>query len=209
MCSQLTVLLSHAVPCCAPPAPHRQIAEGILRASGISGYQLGTSKVFLRAGQMAMLDKQRTEKLSKAATVLQRHARGWLARMHYQQAMLAVVRMQVGVWLVFVGMPGLHSLTLTAIHYSPHVTHSSCFKPVMLRVYVSAGIRARSAGAQGDAPPAPAEGSHQHPDSLAAVQDAPAVQPGAAQHHSSAGMRIWVTACCLGCCCPAVCTRSA
>lgn len=73
----------------------RQIAEGILKNSGISGYQLGTSKVFLRAGQMAMLDKQRTEKLSKAATVLQRHARGWLARLHYKQALVSVVRMQV------------------------------------------------------------------------------------------------------------------
>ena len=64
-------------------------------ASGITGYQLGTSKEFLRAGQMAMLDKQRTEKLSKAATILQRHARGWLARLHYKAALLSVVRMQV------------------------------------------------------------------------------------------------------------------
>lgn len=81
-------------PCAHAPA-RRQIAEGILKSSGISGYQLGTSKVFLRAGQMAMLDKQRTEKLSKAATVMQRHARGWLARLHYKRDLLAVVRMQV------------------------------------------------------------------------------------------------------------------
>lgn len=73
----------------------RQIAEGILKASGIAGYQLGTSKVFLRAGQMAMLDKQRTDKLTAAATVLQRHARGWLARNHFKAAQQAVVRMQV------------------------------------------------------------------------------------------------------------------
>jgi myosin-5 len=66
-----------------------------MKLSGISGYQLGTSKVFLRAGQMAMLDKQRTEKLSKAATVMQRHTRGWLARVHYKEALLSVVRMQV------------------------------------------------------------------------------------------------------------------
>lgn len=76
----------------------RQIAEGILRMSGISGYQLGTSKVFLRAGQMAMLDKLRTDKLSKAATILQRHARGWLARTHYKAAITSVVRMQVRWW---------------------------------------------------------------------------------------------------------------
>lgn len=85
--------------CAVQPRPpttcNRQIAEGILKVSGISGYQLGTSKVFLRAGQMAMLDKQRTEKLSKAAIVLQRHARGWLARLHYREALESVVRMQV------------------------------------------------------------------------------------------------------------------
>jgi len=42
---------------------NRDIAQGILQRSGIApgaGYQLGVSKVFLRAGQMAILDKQRT-----------------------------------------------------------------------------------------------------------------------------------------------------
>jgi myosin-5 len=73
----------------------RQIAEGILKQSGLEGYQLGTSKVFLRAGQMALLDKQRTDKLSKAAIQLQRHARGFLGRLHFKQSKEAVVRMQV------------------------------------------------------------------------------------------------------------------
>ncbi|KAF8063028.1 XI-F [Scenedesmus sp. PABB004] len=77
-----------------PDLDDRAIAEGVLRASGLEGYQLGTSKVFLRAGQMALLDKQRTEKLSAAATLLQRHARGFLARLHYRQAQAAVLRMQ-------------------------------------------------------------------------------------------------------------------
>jgi hypothetical protein len=52
--------------CPAPPASapaFREIAKTILERSGIpagSGYQLGVSKVFLRAGHMAVLDKQRT-----------------------------------------------------------------------------------------------------------------------------------------------------
>ncbi|WIA40194.1 hypothetical protein OEZ86_013582 [Tetradesmus obliquus] len=77
-----------------PDLDDRQIAEGILKQSGLEGYQLGTSKVFLRAGQMALLDKQRTDKLSKAAVQLQRHARGFLGRLHYKQSKEAVVRMQ-------------------------------------------------------------------------------------------------------------------
>lgn len=72
----------------------RQIAEGIIKKSGIEGYQLGTFKVFLRAGQMAVLDKQRTEVLSRAAVSLQRFARGFLARRSYQQALESVLRLQ-------------------------------------------------------------------------------------------------------------------
>ena len=59
------------MPTCTPPTPFparapRDIAQGILERSGIpagSGYQLGVSKVFLRAGHMAVLDKQRTGEL--------------------------------------------------------------------------------------------------------------------------------------------------
>jgi hypothetical protein len=48
------------------PPPHplpRDIAQAILERSGVpagSGYQLGVSKVFLRAGHMAVMDKLRT-----------------------------------------------------------------------------------------------------------------------------------------------------
>lgn len=67
----------------------------MLRACGLTGYQLGTSKVFLRAGQMAVLDKVRTDKLNAASTVLQRHARGLIERRRYAAAQQAVLRMQV------------------------------------------------------------------------------------------------------------------
>lgn len=73
----------------------RQIAEGLLKDSGLSGYQLGTSKVFLRAGQLAQLDRLRTDTLNRAAVALQRHARGFLARHRYTAARESVVRMQV------------------------------------------------------------------------------------------------------------------
>jgi len=73
----------------------RQLAEGLLKKSGISDYQLGTSKVFLRAGQMALLDKQRTDTLNASAIRLQRYARSYLARQHFKKAKQAVIRMQV------------------------------------------------------------------------------------------------------------------
>lgn len=58
----------------------RDIAEGIIKKAGISGFQLGKSKVFLRAGQMAVMDKLRTEKMNSAAVTVQRYTRGWLTR---------------------------------------------------------------------------------------------------------------------------------
>ncbi|GBG00632.1 myosin [Raphidocelis subcapitata] len=82
-----------------PDLSDRDIALAILERSGISsgeGYQLGVSKVFLRAGQMAILDKQRTERLTAAATVIQRYARGHLARVHFRQAKVAVLTLQSG-----------------------------------------------------------------------------------------------------------------
>ena len=43
---------------------------------------------------MAVLDKRRTEVLHGAARTIQRHARGYLARKHFRQAVAAAVRLQ-------------------------------------------------------------------------------------------------------------------
>lgn len=53
-------------------------------------------QVFLRAGQMAVLDRQRQDKLGHASTIIQRHMRGYLARLRYQQGLAAVRRLQAG-----------------------------------------------------------------------------------------------------------------
>jgi len=51
--------------------------------------------VFLRAGQMAQLDKLRTELMGASATTIQRHVRGLLRRRQYQRVRRATVRLQV------------------------------------------------------------------------------------------------------------------
>lgn len=45
--------------------------------------QIGKTKVFLRAGQMAELDARRSEVLSDAANTIQRRARTHIARKHF------------------------------------------------------------------------------------------------------------------------------
>ncbi|XP_024973824.1 myosin-9 [Cynara cardunculus var. scolymus] len=63
----------------------------ILDTLGIQGYQIGKSKVFLRAGHMAALDTRRAEKLSKAIIVIQRMTRSFLIRKRFHaMANLAV-----------------------------------------------------------------------------------------------------------------------
>ncbi|PNH09627.1 Metal tolerance protein 9 [Tetrabaena socialis] len=51
-------------------------------------------KIFLRAGQMAQLDKIRTDTLNAAAITLQRFARGMLARRRFAAARAAVLALQ-------------------------------------------------------------------------------------------------------------------
>lgn len=43
-------------------------------------FQIGKTKVFLRAGQMAELDTRRSEVLGKSASIIQRKIRSYLAR---------------------------------------------------------------------------------------------------------------------------------
>ena len=51
-------------------------------------------QIFLRAGQMAELDKIRTELLNRSAVTLQRHARGFVKRSQYQSKRHAIVVLQ-------------------------------------------------------------------------------------------------------------------
>ncbi|KAL9676992.1 hypothetical protein QQ045_005215 [Rhodiola kirilowii] len=61
---------------------------------GLIGYQIGKTKVFLRAGQMAELDARRTEILANAARRIQRQIRTYLVRKEFIAMRRAVIRMQ-------------------------------------------------------------------------------------------------------------------
>ncbi|XP_010526481.1 PREDICTED: myosin-14 isoform X1 [Tarenaya hassleriana] len=52
----------------------------LLEQVGLQGYQIGKTKVFLRAGQMADLDARRTEVLGRSASIIQRKVRSYLSR---------------------------------------------------------------------------------------------------------------------------------
>ncbi|KAL0322108.1 UNVERIFIED_CONTAM: Myosin-11, partial [Sesamum calycinum] len=70
------------------------VCEKILEKKGIKGFQLGKTKVFLRAGQMAELDAHRSEVLSTAARTIQRRTRTHIARKHLIALREATIYMQ-------------------------------------------------------------------------------------------------------------------
>lgn len=56
------------------------VCKKLLEKVGLEGYQIGKTKVFLRAGQMAELDARRTEVLGKSASIIQRKMRSYMAQ---------------------------------------------------------------------------------------------------------------------------------
>ncbi|KAL9261568.1 Myosin-17-like protein [Drosera capensis] len=66
----------------------------ILDKMGLKGYQVGKTKIFLRAGQMAELDARRAEVLGRAARTLQRRARTYIARKEFISVRNAAIALQ-------------------------------------------------------------------------------------------------------------------
>ncbi|KAL4388021.1 hypothetical protein GQ457_09G005520 [Hibiscus cannabinus] len=66
----------------------------ILDKRGLKGYQIGKTKIFLRAGQMAELDARRAEVLGNAARTIQRQIRTYIARKEFILLRGAAIRLQ-------------------------------------------------------------------------------------------------------------------
>ncbi|XP_027935832.1 myosin-6-like isoform X1 [Vigna unguiculata] len=66
----------------------------ILEKVGLKGYQIGKTKVFLRAGQMADLDTRRSEVLGKSASIIQRKVRTFLASRSFVSIRLSAIKIQ-------------------------------------------------------------------------------------------------------------------
>ncbi|XP_057470098.1 myosin-8-like [Actinidia eriantha] len=69
-------------------------SKRLLEKVGLKGYQIGKSKVFLRAGQMAELDARRIEVLGRSACIIQRKARSYFARKCFSELRLSTIQIQ-------------------------------------------------------------------------------------------------------------------
>lgn len=75
-------------------ADDKAACEKILHKQGLKGYQIGKTKVFLRAGQMAELDTRRAEVLGRAARAIQRQIRTHIARKEFHRLRRAAIDLQ-------------------------------------------------------------------------------------------------------------------
>ena len=57
-------------------------------------FKFGASKIFFRAGQVAYLEKRRTDKLRACGILIQRMIRGWFYRKRYVKLRMVVVGVQ-------------------------------------------------------------------------------------------------------------------
>ncbi|KAG1058152.1 hypothetical protein G6F43_000039 [Rhizopus delemar] len=74
----------------------KQICKVILdtHVNDTNKYQIGLSKIFFRAGQLAYMEKLRSDKLNACATILQKNARGYLARLRYLRVKNLILALQ-------------------------------------------------------------------------------------------------------------------
>ncbi|OAY34689.1 myosin-6 isoform X2 [Manihot esculenta] len=68
--------------------------KSLLEKVGLKGYQIGKTKVFLRAGQMAELDARRSEVLGRSASIIQRKVRSYLSRRSFIMARRSAIQIQ-------------------------------------------------------------------------------------------------------------------
>ncbi|RLN10008.1 hypothetical protein C2845_PM11G21890 [Panicum miliaceum] len=67
----------------------------LLEKVDLQGYQIGKTKVFLRAGQMAELDARRNEVLGRSASLIQRKVRSFLAQKSFIALRRSALQIQI------------------------------------------------------------------------------------------------------------------
>ncbi|OMO96239.1 IQ motif, EF-hand binding site [Corchorus olitorius] len=72
----------------------KTVCQKILEKAGLKGFQIGITKIFLRAGQMAELDARRAEVLSNAAKIIQRRIRTHISRKRFLAVRAAAINLQ-------------------------------------------------------------------------------------------------------------------
>ncbi|XP_059632269.1 myosin-8-like [Cornus florida] len=69
-------------------------SKKLLEKAGLEGYQIGKTKVFLRAGQMAELDARRNEVLGRSACIIQSNVRSYFGCKKFMLLRMAAIQIE-------------------------------------------------------------------------------------------------------------------
>ncbi|ORZ05110.1 P-loop containing nucleoside triphosphate hydrolase protein, partial [Absidia repens] len=74
----------------------RKLCSAILdtHVTGDDRYQIGLTKIFFRAGQLAYMEKLRTDRWTEVAIVIQKNVRMYLARQRYKKIQAFILKLQ-------------------------------------------------------------------------------------------------------------------
>ncbi|GLT55527.1 hypothetical protein SLA2020_286420 [Shorea laevis] len=117
---------------------------------GLKGYQIGKTKVFLRAGQMAELDARRTEVLANAARRIQRQIRTHLTRKDFIALRRSTINVQK-LWRAQLARKLYECMRKEAAsiriqkHVRAHTDRKSYTKLVASAIVIQTGLRAMAA----------------------------------------------------------------
>ncbi|VVA20335.1 PREDICTED: myosin-17 [Prunus dulcis] len=117
---------------------------------GLKGYQIGKSKVFLRAGQMAELDSRRTKVLADSARCIQRQIRTHLTRKEFIAVRRAAIHMQK-LWRGQLARKMYEQIRKEAAsiriqkHLRAHTAKKSYIKFQAVSIVIQTGLRAMAA----------------------------------------------------------------
>ncbi|KAG6532671.1 hypothetical protein ZIOFF_006521 [Zingiber officinale] len=123
------------------------VCQKILDKMRLKSYQLGKSKVFLRAGQMAELDARRAEVLGRAARTIQRQIRTYIARKEFLLLREASIQFQTFCrgWLackLFVQMRHEAAALKIQKNYHCYIARKSYLALEMSAIVLQTGLRA-------------------------------------------------------------------
>ncbi|XP_030962700.1 myosin-12-like [Quercus lobata] len=117
---------------------------------GLKGYQIGKTKVFLRAGQMAELDARRTEVLANAARRIQRQIRTHLTRKDFITLRWATINVQK-LWRAQIARKLYEQMRKVAAsiriqkHVRAHTARKFYTKLLASAIVIQTGLRAMAA----------------------------------------------------------------
>ncbi|XP_019422451.1 PREDICTED: myosin-6-like [Lupinus angustifolius] len=123
----------------------------ILEKIGNKGYQIGKTKVFLRAGQMAELETRRSEVLGKSASIIQRKVSSYLAHRSFVLLRLSARQIQAAcrghlARQVYEGLRWEASSLMIQRYFRMHIARKAYTELYSSAVSIQTGMQGLAAG---------------------------------------------------------------